>query len=227
MANAGDDILHHAARRFVEEHVIGDDGRHAHCGCQVCQLVKPELVVWASAQGQRHIGAVAESVAQPPQTNGAKIIGFVRNQDRDQSLPIGDDIVPFEMAFCFAGPALAERQQPAKARIGRPVGRIDQHRHAVGEIETAADNQPDACRLCRFMRAHDAGKRIAIDDSERFDAERCGLREQLLAGRCSAQEREMRGDLQLGISCSAGHPKIPCMNHLCDPVAASSPSLAR
>ena len=182
VANAGDDILHHAAGRFVEEHVIGDDGRHAHRCRQVCQFVKSELVVRAPAQGERQIGAIHESLAQAPQTNGTKIIGFIRHQDRDQTFAIGNDIIPFEMTLRLAGPALAERQQAAEARIGRPVGRIDQDRHAVGEIETAADDQPDACRLCRFMGAHDAGKRIAIDDSQRFDAEQGRLREQLLAG---------------------------------------------
>lgn len=182
VANAGDDILHHAAGRLVEKHVIGNDGSHPHRGRQVSQLVKPELVVRAPAQGERQIGAIAEDLAQPPQTNGTKIIGVVGHQDRDQTFAIGDDIIPIEMAFCFAGPALAERQQAAEPRISRSIGWIGQDRHAVGEIETAADDQPDACRLCRFMRAHDAGKRIAIDDSERLDAEQCRLRKQLLAG---------------------------------------------
>lgn len=109
VANAGDDILHHAARRFVEEHVIGDDGRHAHCGCQVCQLVKPELVIGSPPKRQRHIGAIGESLAQPPQPNGAKIVGFVRHQDSDQTFAIGDNIIPFEMTLGLAGSALAER----------------------------------------------------------------------------------------------------------------------
>ena len=181
VADAGDDILHHAAGRLVEQHVIGHDGGHAHRGRQVRQLEKSELVVRAPAQGERQIGAIAESLAQPPQPNGAKVIGFVRHHDRDQSFAIGDDIIPFEMAFGFAGAALAERQQAAKPRIGRPIGWIGQDRHAVGKIETAANDQPDASRLRRFVGAHDAGKGIAVDDGERLDAEQCRLREQLLA----------------------------------------------
>ena len=51
------------------------------------------------------------------------------------------------------------------------------------------------------------------------------VREQFLAGRGSAQEREVRSNLELGVP--TAHPKIPCKNHLWDPVPASSPSPAR
>ena len=50
----------------------------------------------------------------------------------------------------------------------------------ICEIEAAADDQAHAGHLGGFMRAHDAGERIAIDDAERLDAEQRGRREQLL-----------------------------------------------
>ena len=127
-------------------------------------------------------------------------------------------------ALRLAAALLADRQQPAEPRIRRPVGRIDQHRHAVGEIQAAADDQADAGDLGGFMGAHDAGETVAVDDGERFDPEQRGLREQFLAGRRPPQKREVRRDLELGVT---AHPKIPCMNQRWDPVAASSPSPAR
>ena len=105
-----------------------------------------------------------------------------------------------EDALRLAAAPLAERQQPAEPRIGRPVGRIDQDGHAVGQIEPAADDQADAGHLGGLMGADDAGEAVAVDDGQRLDAEDGGVREQFLAGRCAAQEREMRCDLQFGIA---------------------------
>ncbi len=45
------------------------------------------------------------------------------------------------MHLPFAATALAERHQAGQSRIGGSVGWVDQDRHAVGQIETAADNQ--------------------------------------------------------------------------------------
>lgn len=130
------------------------------------------------------------------------------------------------MTFRLAAALLAERQQTAEPRIGWSVGRIDQHRHAVGEVETAADDEAYARRLCRLMGADDAGQRVAVDDGQRLDAEQgCGG-EQLVAAARAPQEAEMGGDLEFGIA-GAVHPNTPCRNQRCDPVAASSPSPAR
>ena len=52
-----------------------------------------------------------------------------------------DDIVPGELAAALAGAALAEGQQAAEAAIGGAVGRIDQQRGAVGQVEPAADDR--------------------------------------------------------------------------------------
>jgi hypothetical protein len=48
--------------------------------------------------------------------------------------------------------------------------------------------------------AYNTGERVAIDDAERFDAERGRSREKLLAGRGAPQKTEVRGDLQLGVA---------------------------
>jgi hypothetical protein len=76
------------------------------------------------------------------------------------------------------------------------------------------------------MSADNAGNAVAVGDRQRLDAELGCLFEQFLARARAAQERKMRGALQLSIACRA-HPKIPCRNQWCEPVAVSSPLPAR
>ena len=59
--DAGDDILKNAARRDMEENVVGDDSRHSRLQSHVRQFVQPERVVRSPPQRQRHIGPVAET----------------------------------------------------------------------------------------------------------------------------------------------------------------------
>src|SRR6185437_2518124 len=131
-----------------------------------------------------------------------------------------------EHTLPLAGALLAEGEEAAEARIGWPIGRIDEHGEAVDKIEPAADDEAHARRLRRLMGADDAGERVAVDDRKRLDAQHRGRGEQLLAGGCSPQEAEMRGRLQLGVARSV-HPKMPCRNQRCEPVRQSSPFPAR
>jgi hypothetical protein len=64
VADAGDDVLQDAVAGLMEEHVIGDNRRDAHPRCQIGELKEPELIVRSAAQGQCHIGAIAEGVPQ-------------------------------------------------------------------------------------------------------------------------------------------------------------------
>lgn len=189
--------------------------------------MEPELIVGPAAQGQSQIGAVGEGVPQPAQAQRAGLVGLIRNERGDQALAVSDDIRPFEMAFRLAPSFFAKRKQSAQARIGGAIRRIDQDRQSVRQIEAAADDEAYACGFRRLMGAHDPGKRVAVDDRQGLDAEQRSLGEQLLAGGRAPQEAEMRGDLQLGVAGRAGHPKIPCRNQRCDPVAESSPSPER
>ncbi len=127
----------------------------------------------------------------------------------------------------LAAAFLAERKQPAEARIGRAVGWIDEDGHTVGEIEAAAHNQAHAGLFGGLMGADDAGEAVAVGDRQRRDAELSGLGEQFLAGTRPAQKTEMRGALQLHVMSAAGHPNIPCRNQRCEPVEEFSPSPAR
>ena len=91
------------------------------------------------------------------------------------------------------------------------------------KIETTADNQSHARGFRGFPSAHDPRERVAIDNTQGIDAKRCSRGEQLLRRTRTAQEREMCGDLQFGIS----HPNTPWRNQRCEPVSVSTPSPAR
>ena len=52
------------------------------------------------------------------------------------------------------------------------------------------------------MGAHDAGKGVAVGDGDGFEPERLSCRDELLGVRAAAQEREVGGDVELGV---AGH----------------------
>jgi len=210
----------------VKEHVVGHDGTDLRRGSGVRELVKPELVVRPASERQRQVGAVGEGIAQLAQVKATIVVGHVRHEHRDQTLAIGDHVDPCEAAFALARAPLAEREQPAEPRVSGSVGRIDQERHAVGQIKAAADDQAHAGCLRSFVCANDTGKAVAVDDRKRLDAlDRC-LCEELVGRRRPAQEAEMRCDLKLDIAMSA-HPNTPCKNQRCDPITASSPSPAR
>ena len=130
------------------------------------------------------------------------------------------------MALRLAAALFAKRQQPAEPRISGPVDGIDENRHAIGEIEAAADDQADARGLGGFMGADDAGKAVAVGDRQRLDAERAASSNSSSQELAPRKERKMRGALQLGIARRA-HPKIPCRNQRCEPVVVSSPSPER
>ncbi len=81
VTDTGDDVLKDAAVGRVEQHVVGDDGRHPHPGREVGQFVQTELVVRPAAQRQCHIGPVAKGLAQPPQAQAASVVGVVRQEN--------------------------------------------------------------------------------------------------------------------------------------------------
>ena len=62
-----------------------------------------------------------------------------------------DDAKAAKTAARLAAAFLAERKQPAEARIGRPAGRIDEDGHAISEIEAAAHDQAHARCLGGLM----------------------------------------------------------------------------
>lgn len=145
--------------------------------------MKAKLVVRSTTQCQGQVGPIAERIPQATQPKAAFIVGEIRHEHGDQAFAVSDDVLPFEHALRLSAAPLAERQQPAETGISGPVGRIDQHRHAVGEFETTADNQADSGRFRGLVSPDDTGKRVPVHHGQRFDPGERGLGEQLLARR--------------------------------------------
>ena len=208
---------------MVEQHVVGHDGPYPRLRGEVRQPVQPQLVARPPPQRQRAITIVAEDIRDPTELPGAGRVGLVGDEDADQPLSVGSQVFPAEDAPSLAATALAERQQPAEPGVGGAIGRIDQHGGAVAQVETAADDQPDAGDLGRLVAAHDSGQAVPIAYRQRLDPGDRRLAEQLLAGRRPAQEAEVRRALEFSIA----HANRPCRNQRCEPVPRSRPSPAR
>ena len=185
--------------------------------------MQAQQVARPAAEGHRQVRPVAEDRSSAPELRHARRIRQIGDEHADQAVRIECHVLPAEDAVGLAAAPLAERQQPAQPGVGRSVGRIDEERGAVLEIEPAADDQPHAGRLGRLVCADDAGEAVMVGDRQCLDAADRGLEEQLLAGTGAAQEREVRGALQLGVS----HAKTPCRNQRCGPDAGSTPSAVR
>src|SRR5262249_12541402 len=179
LANAGHHILQDAALLGVEENIIGCNCRHVGLRCKICERMQTLLIAGAAAQGESEISAIAKSFGKAPQFLGAIFVGPIRDKDGDQTFAMIYDIIKGKRAAALAGAALAKSKQAAKPRIGGAVCWIDEKHRAICQIEAAANDQPDAARLGRLMRAHDAGERITVRDRERLDAEPCRLGKKL------------------------------------------------
>ena len=103
--------------------------------------MEAQRIIRTAAERQRQSGAVAESLDEAAKMQRANVVRLIGHKNRDQALAISDNIRPIETALRLAAALFAERQQPAEPRVSRPVGGIDEDRHAIGEIEAAADDQ--------------------------------------------------------------------------------------
>lgn len=111
-------------------------------------------------------------------------------------------------AVVLAAARFAQRDEARQARIGGSIHGIDQHRHAIREIEPTADDQAQTGGAGCFQRPDDPSQRIAIDDAECFDAELFRRLEQFLCRGGAAQKGKVGRDLELGVA----HAKIPWQN---------------
>ena len=108
-----------------------------------------------------------------PPSEGGKIVR--RQDDEDQAVGMGGDVVQIERAFPLLGAALAEGEQPAEPAIGSAVRGISEQARRIIEIEPRADDEFDADVLGGEMGADDAGKRVAVGDGDGFEPERLCL----------------------------------------------------
>jgi len=110
-----------------------------------------------------------------------------------------------EVALALLGAEIARAEQAAESSVGGAVGGPDGDiRRPVAEGETATDGIACAGLLRCKMSAHNASQRVAVRDGKPCEAENRGGGCQFLRVRGAAQEREIRGGEQLGISGLAG-----------------------
>jgi hypothetical protein len=199
-------ILQHAPARIMVEHIARHDPPHARGGGKVCERIEPLRIVRKKASGQCAIAAVAEYRSRAGEIVFESIIGVVGKQDADHALIPRAEIVPAEMALPLAGAGFAECENSAHPAVGGAIGGIEKERGTVGEIDPAADDKAHAGLLRRFVRMHEARDRMAVRNAERGNAEPRRLREQLFRRGRAAQEREVRGNLKLGIAHASPMP---------------------
>jgi len=146
-------------------------------------------------------------------------------QHQDQELAFGElqkivqDKTTFAL-FDFLGLAatLAAGQELAQPAVGCAIARIDQDiRRAAGKDDARADQQSrpvfDFGIVECLVGAYDAGKRVVVGNADSGKTQRARLLHVVLRMRPAAQEREVRGDADLGIIGSA-HANSPCTNQL-------------
>ena len=197
---------------------------------------QPALVVAAVEQACGKPDAIGAAVLQTRQ-NCLRLrrIEAVR-QRQHQKLAFGEfqQVIEPQMAFALLDPrdvvaALAAGEQLAEPAIGGAVARIDQDvRRAVDEDEARADQEFWLVRdlgVFEFLvRAHHAGQRVVVGDADRGNAEFACLMHIGARIGAAAQEREIGGDADFGITGNvhgAVHANSPCTNHL---TGAGSPS---
>ena len=158
---------------------------------------------------------------------------------RDEHLSLGGrrHIRQVEFARPLGAAPLSKRQKPRQATISSTILWKAQKTRGILQIETRPDDELHASLLRRRMRTHHAGKRVAIGNGDRIEAERLGPLDQLMCMRPAIEEREVSDNLQLGISLALlhletlpSHQNIPCRNQtgisraaLGSPVSSSPP----
>ncbi len=209
LADAGDDVLQLPPLRGVVEHVIGGDERQSRALRQRRQAMEALRIVAAIEHLRREIGAAREVVGELREKRGeARLI--LRRQ-RQQQLPFAllHDIGISETALAFLRAALAERQKAREPAVSDAVGRKAEQARRIVKIEPTADHQRKVELLRGAVRPHHARQRVAVGDGDGALTELHRAQHQLRRMRRAAQEREIAGDLQLGI---AAHAKTPCRN---------------
>jgi hypothetical protein len=224
LSDAGHDVLERASLRRVIEHVAGSEKRHPRRARDRREAGEAARIVAAIAHAGAEPDARRRLVQRRQERQQAVLLGrgplqSLRHDDEVEPCHMGEEIVAAEQALALPGAALAEGEklrQPSPS--GPALGIGENVRRAVAEHEPRAGREDEARFLGRLVGAHDACHRIAVGDAEPGKAERLGLHHQLLSVGGPAQEREVGGDGELGIS---GHgpvsPSLPITSPLSSP----------
>ena len=201
LADAGQDVLQRPAVGVMVVNVIGGERLDPGGTGELGETGEPCHVVASVEMAQDEVEVMGPTPCQPAQELGE---GLVQQLGRDQgeNLPLlmSEQIVEVQDAPALGRPPLAEGEQRAQPRVGGPVGRPAQKRGAAGQVEPAADQEPNALGLRRLVRPYDAGQAVAVGDRDAGQAQLAGTRHQLLRVRGTAQEAEVGRGLELGVA---------------------------
>ena len=227
-ADAGQHILQRPPLGDVIEHIVdgderkpgrvGDRGETGEAACIVAAIEMVRGEIGAAGEIRRDAGGELLPPRHPPQCPHPSLPrkrgrdregGLRRQHGEDLAIAMGHDIGVIEMTLALGRAPLAQGQEASEAAIGGTVLRIGEEARAIGEVEPDADDKADSGGLRRLMRAHQPGDAVAVGDRDRPVAKRRRGRHQFARMRGAAQEREIAGDLQLGV---VRHAKRPCTN---------------
>src|SRR6516225_11282156 len=194
-ANAGQHILQRAPLGHVIKNVVGRDERQTDRLAERGEAGEAPQIVTAIEVMSSEIGTSPEI---RPDAGGE--FCFLRQNDDDLTFTVCHHIGIVEMAFAFGRTALAQGQQTRQAAIGGAVLGEGEKAGAVAQIEAAANDEAEPDLFCRVMGAHDTGKAVAVSDRDRRMTECRRGHHQLVRMRCTAQKREIGGDLKLRVT---------------------------
>ena len=113
------------------------------CGGEIVELRQAARIVAAEQHGAGEVAAVAEQAGEGAQALAeGGFLGPARRQDDGQdALGMGCEVVEGEVALALRRPAVADRQQAGEPLVGVEVGGIGEQRIAVARLEMGADQQ--------------------------------------------------------------------------------------
>ena len=196
-----EDILQRAACREVVENVVGGDQRQVMAVGEPGQPGEAGAVVAPVEHVRGQVAWPGEAAAQDGKPGGEGLRARAGRGQDDEDLPLGmgAEVLQMEPAPALARALLPQRQQAAKAAVGRPVARVAQQGKAVLEIEAGAGQQADPRLPGGHVGPHDAGQRVPVGDADRRQPQ-CGRPFHQLPGTGAApEEAEVGGGLQLGV----------------------------
>ena len=203
-ADAGDDVLQHAAFRYMIEHVVDGDHRNETIMRDLGELAQPAGVVAAIEKTCRQpdrpprcvLRQFSDQRRQPRCVDARR-----RHDDEIEALRPVEQVGQVEDTIALLGAPLAEREEPRQSSPGGTVRRIGEDiGRAIGEDEPRADRKLQLALLRHHMGAHHAGDRIAVGDADPGMAEQHRLIHQLFRMRGGPQEGEIGGDGEFRIS---------------------------
>ena len=211
---------------MVIQYLVCREQRHFSFCCEMMEPRQSALVVAAIDEACRQPHAIGVAAPEAAEDLEGLLVVKAMRQRQDQKLAFGkiQEVGELEVTLALFGilAALAAGKQLAQPAVSGTVARIDENiRRTVHKNDARTDQQLWLMRDFRVIEllvgAHHAGQRVVIGDADDGKPQFAGLMHIGARIRSAAQEREIRGDADLGIIgrfLEAGHTNSPCTNQL-------------